>query len=200
MIVTKAEQATIVKTIGARMKAARELCNMSQKDAARRLGYANSSKLAKVELATDYNSVPLWLIQRAAKLYEVSIDYLFGASDDWEIGARKTQEREVSGWLYVMFNRARSRDTETLRQLNDKIETIEQAVTWLVGAAGEVAGGLERFGEINPQFEDMRGGSRLYGAVLRLTAAAENAKARLARFHIECRLAVGDTRQLSLTI
>ena len=77
---TRMEQAAAVKTIGARMRQARELCNLSQSAAAKRLGYSNSSKLSKVEGATDTNSVPLWLILRAAKVYEVSIDFLFGGT------------------------------------------------------------------------------------------------------------------------
>lgn len=62
----KREQARLVQTIGARLAEARELCNMSQSVAAQRLGYSNSSKLSKVEGATDTNSVPLWLIVRAS--------------------------------------------------------------------------------------------------------------------------------------
>lgn len=74
---TRIEQVAAGETIGARMREARELCNMSQSAAARRLGYSNPSKLSKVEGATDTNSVPLWLIVRAASVYEVSIDYLW---------------------------------------------------------------------------------------------------------------------------
>lgn len=69
------KQTEAVKTIGARLKASRVLCNLSLSEAARRLGYANPSKLSKVENATDTNSVPLWLIRDAAELYEVSTEY-----------------------------------------------------------------------------------------------------------------------------
>ena len=63
------QQAELVKTIGARLKESRELCNMSLSESARQLGYANPSKLSKVENATDTRSVPFWLIPAAAKLY-----------------------------------------------------------------------------------------------------------------------------------
>ena len=125
---TRIEQAAVVKTIGARMREARELCNMSQSAAARRLGYSNPSKLSKVEGATDTNSVPLWLIVRAASVYEVSIDYLFGCSDDWEAGSRMTQERETSAWLFDTWEKARRRDMETLRKLHNKVEAMEEAI------------------------------------------------------------------------
>jgi hypothetical protein len=51
--------------------------------------------------------VPLWVILRAAKVYEVSVDFIFGVTDDWETGSRMTQEREVSAWLGDMLMRMR---------------------------------------------------------------------------------------------
>jgi transcriptional regulator with XRE-family HTH domain len=87
-------QTEIVKTFGARMVEARELCGYSQKKAAKLLGYRNSSKLAKIEAASDTNSVPLWLIPKAAEVYEVSIDYLFGVSACWQREPIAAQEKD----------------------------------------------------------------------------------------------------------
>ncbi len=149
-----------MKTIGARMREARELCNMSPSAAAKRLGYSNPSKLSKVEGATDTNSVPLWLIVRAASVYEVSIDYLFGCSDYWEAGSRMTQERETSAWLFDTSEKARRRDMETLRKLHNKVEAMEEAIATMLAASQRDWRALERFIELNPEFEDMKAGSR----------------------------------------
>ncbi len=197
---TRIEQAAVVKTIGARMREARELCNMSQSAAAKRLGYSNPSKLSKVEGATDTNSVPLWLIVRAASVYEVSIDYLFGCSDYWEAGSRMTQERETSAWLFDTWEKARRRDMETLRKLHNKVEAMEEAIATMLAASDETGAALERFIELNPEFEDMKAGSRLTGSIGRAADAAKNAKARMTRFRLECSIAAADTNQLSLTI
>jgi len=194
------EQAAAVKTIGARMRAARELCNLSQNAAAKRLGYSNSSKLSKVEGATDTNSVPLWLILRAANVYEVSIDFLFGASDDWETGARMTQEREVSAWLHDTWEKARQRDMEVLKRLHDRMQTLAQTVADMVVLAEDAGLALTRFAELNPAFEEMRAGSRLVAAVERASNAAKSAKTKMARFRMECTLAAADTHQLSLAL
>jgi len=194
------EQAAAVKIIGARMRQARELCNLSQNAAARRLGYSNSSKLSKVEGATDTNSVPLWLILRAAKVYEVSIDFLFGASDDWETGARMTQEREVSAWLHDTWEKARQRDMETLKRLHDRMQTLAETVADMVALADDAGLALTRFAELNPAFEEMRAGSRLVAAVERASNAAKSAKAKMARFRMECKMASADTHQLSLAL
>lgn len=197
---TRMEQAAAVKTIGARMRQARELCNLSQSAAAKRLGYSNSSKLSKVEGATDTNSVPLWLILRAAKVYEVSIDFLFGVTDDWEVGARMSIERETSAWLFDTWEKARQRDMAALKKLHDKVEAMGEAVAQMLTTTDDAGAALARFIELNPGFEDMPGGARLLSTVGRATGAAKGAKAKMTRFRLECSIAAADTNQLSLTI
>lgn len=197
---TRMEQAAAVRTIGARMRQARELCNLSQSAAAKRLGYSNSSKLSKVEGATDTNSVPLWLILRAAKVYDVSVDFLFGVNDDWETGARMTQEREVSSWLWEAMEKARLRDVATLRKLHDKLEVVGESTVTMLDATGDAAAALTRFIELNPGFEDMPGGARLMSSVGRANGAAKGAKVKLERFRMECKLAAADSPQLSLAL
>jgi transcriptional regulator with XRE-family HTH domain len=199
-LTTRQEQAAAVKTIGARMRAARELCNLSQSAAARRLGYANPSKLSKVELATDTNSVPLWLIVRAARVYEVSVDFLFGATDDWEVGARMTQEREVCAWMFDAWEKARQRDMETLKRLHDRVQTLTDAVAVMLAASEDSSLALARFAELNPEFEEMRAGSRLVGAVERANESAKAAKTKMERFRMECAVAAPQTHQLSLAL
>ena len=199
-LTTRQEQAAAVKTIGARMRQARELCNLSQSAAARRLGYANPSKLSKVELATDTNSVPLWLIVRAARVYEVSVDFLFGATDDWEVGARMTQEREVSAWMLDTFDKLRQRDMETLKRLHDRVQTLTDAVAVMLAASEDASVALARFAELNPAFEEMRAGSRLVSAVERASDSAKAAKTKMERFRMECAVAAPQTHQLSLAL
>ncbi|WP_325340945.1 helix-turn-helix domain-containing protein [Xylophilus sp.] len=199
-LTTRQEQAAAVKTIGARMRAARELCNLSQSAAARRLGYANPSKLSKVELATDTNSVPLWLIVRAARVYEVSVDFLFGATDDWEVGARMTQEREVSAWMFDTFDKLRQRDMETLKRLHDRVQTLTDAVAVMLAMSEDASVALARFAELNPAFEEMRAGSRLVSAVERASDSAKAAKTKMERFRMECAVAAPQTHQLSLAL
>ena len=189
-ILARKEQAAMVRTIGERMRQARELCNLSQSAAAKRLGYANPSKLSKVESATDTNSVPLWLIRKAAEVYEVSVDFLFGFTDDWEVGARMTQEREVSAWLARAWNDGRERDLLALKQVNDRMCVLREAITVGIAMMREANAALERFAELNPEFEeDMRGSNRLTNAVKNAYAAAEQSRCQLARFKLECKQA-----------
>lgn len=198
-IMARKEQAAMVRTIGERMRQARELCNLSQSAAAKRLGYANPSKLSKVESATDTNSVPLWLIRKAAEVYEVSVDYLFGFTDDWECGARMTQEREVSSWLARAWNDGRERDLLALKQLNDRMAVLRDAVAVGIAMTREADAALERFAQLNPEFaEDMRGSNRLVNSVKNAVAAAEQAKSRLVKLKLEGREASSTPGQLTM--
>lgn len=183
--VGKEGQAALVRIIGARMKQARELCNLSQSEAARQLGYANPSKLSKIESATDTNSVPLWLIARAAEIYEVSTDFLFGRIDDWETGPRMTQERELSAWLKAKADEFRQRDLDALRALNDHLFELGTSVAATYSSIREMDEALKSYMKTNPVFEDMRGSNRLLVSVQRALAMAERGDARIRKLKMD---------------
>jgi hypothetical protein len=77
---------------------------------------------------------------------------------------------------------------------------MDEAIAAMLAASDETGAALERFIEINPEFEDMKAGSRLAGSIGRAADAAKNAKAKMTRFRLECSIAAADTNQLSLTI
>lgn len=177
----KIEQAAVVKTIGARMREARELCNMSQSAAAKRLGYSNPSKLSKVEGATDTNSAPLWLISRASKLYDVSVDFLFGLTDDFEVGL----QRGVQTWLVVELEKSRIRDMAELEKLHRRVTAISRLLPTVADEAERTAEAIKRFAELNPEFDDMRGSARLAAAAENLVRHAAKANSTAQRFRVE---------------
>lgn len=182
------ESAELIRTIGDRLRQARELSNLSQQAAAKLLGYQNSSKLSKIERATNSRTVPLWLILRASRLYEVSTDFLFGLSEDWDTGVRMTRERETSAWLFDQWEKSRERDMKTIRLLNDRLETIDGAITMTIGQAFEVEDAFSKFAHLNERaFMEMRGGARLKSAIEKSVAAASESRARMKRFHMDCK-------------
>jgi transcriptional regulator with XRE-family HTH domain len=183
--------AEALKKIGERMREARELCNYSQQEAAKRLGYRNSSKLAKIEHATDIQSVPLSVIVKAARIYDVSADYLLGLSDDFESEERLNVERHVTDWLVRTWEDARMRDIQAMRVLHAKIAAVDQATGAMVGSTLEVREALEKFVERNPEFEDMPAGSSLVSRVMRAQESAQHARERLRRIQFECNAAFG---------
>lgn len=186
----KHEQAAAVRIIGERLRQARELCNMSQIVAAKRFGYANSSKLSKIEAATDTNSVPLWLIVRASKLYDVSIDYLFGLTDDFEVGLR----RGVQTWLIGELEKKRIRDMAELEKLHRRVAAVSSILPAIAEESERTAEAIQRFAEINAGFDDMRGGARIAAAAESLNRHARDANAAIQRFHIEIRADKGSCK------
>jgi len=174
-------QAELVKTIGLRLKASRELCNLSLSEAARRLGYANPSKLSKVENATDTNSVPIRLIRDAARIYEVSTEYLFGLSDDFEAGV----PRGMTPHLLDQWDRMRSRDLQALIALQKHIEAATSVIPAIHRDAQGVIDAIFRLTDLNGDaFLDLQGGSILNAAAVRLKKTAADALQAERRLHL----------------
>lgn len=174
-------QADVVKTIGARLRAARELNNLSLSEAAERLGYRNPSKLSKVENATDTNSVPLWLIRDAAKLYDVSCDYIYGLSEDWETGV----PRGVSIFLLDQWDAMRKRDMAVLTILSQRLEIATACLPKLKVQAMEVIESFQRLIDLNPEYQDLRGGARLSAGAENLRKTAAEAAAALRKLDFQ---------------
>jgi len=185
----RAEQVDLIKQIGIRMRAARELCNFSQQEAAARLGYRSSSRLSKLENSIDIKSIPLSIIIDAAKLYDVSVDYLLGLSDDWEPVDSAMPERVASRWLFAVWEKARERDMAAVAALHKRLRTIDAVTGAVVGATQEAQDALEAFAACNPGFQDMPGGARLVRYVTRAAEMALEMRRRLHNVNLECRMA-----------
>lgn len=180
-------RAALAKNIGIRLRAARESIGMPQGIAASRLGYSNQSKLAKIEGGTDTNSVPHWMVLRAARLYEVSIDYIYGESDDWELSARALQERDMAKWMIEAWEAGRQRDLEVLRKLKLRMDAISETVTGIFSASQDVQDAFRRFIELNSEtFDEMRGGARVLSTIDRLFNVTGTCKRKVTRFSNQC--------------
>lgn len=202
----KAEQAAIVRVCGKRLREARELCNMTQQTAARRLGYANSSPLSKIEGAVDTVAVSLWVIVRAARLYEVTTDFLLGVESDYDHDPHAIATRRAGFYLLGAWESARLQDLARIDRLSKEIATVSTAVTVLSGLVGEVDAALARFRVLNPSdgdlagFDDLPGSAALESTVARSRDAADRAKNMLRRFNLHCQASAAGNRQLQLAL
>jgi transcriptional regulator with XRE-family HTH domain len=103
-----------------RLILARKLNQLDQRDAAKVLGYSNSSQLSKIEAGQA--SVSRDFIVRAAMAYGVSTDYLLGLSNEPERDPRTAEQVAV------------------LRSVQGAVEqNVAAMVTVLLKNAGEVA-------------------------------------------------------------
>jgi transcriptional regulator with XRE-family HTH domain len=155
----RSEYVQVVQTLGERMKAARELCGFSQLKAAKLLGYANSSKLAKIEGSID--SVPLWLIPKAAEVYQVSIDYLFGVSDCWQRDPVAAQEQYVEKWLETHWKQVQDAQDSAIKALHDKQAKLSAAIDRTLRRSKANLEYIEQVRKMNGEFDHLRGGAKL---------------------------------------
>jgi transcriptional regulator with XRE-family HTH domain len=183
---SRTEQVRLVKIIGARMKEAREeLVGFSQIEAAKLIGYKNSSKLAKIEGATDTDSVPLLTILRAAEIYGVSVDFLFGLSADWERDPAVCRERQMARWLHEHLQQARTRDALAFAELRNKVDAVSAIIPKLADGAENAKAAYERFQDVNPCYDDLIGGARLLASINALDEAGRQARMALKRLHVD---------------
>lgn len=178
-------KAAIVITVGQRLIDARELCGLSQTEAAGLLGVPLKILIRHERTVDRQQGMSLSFIQRAAEVYEVSLDFLFGASDDWETGARMTQERAVSRWLFREFDAGRREQMDELRRIHVRIEAIGKIIASISEHSGTVASTFNRFRELNPAFEDARGGANVVSSIERLSASSNAARLTIKRFHMQ---------------
>jgi transcriptional regulator with XRE-family HTH domain len=158
-----------------RMFEAREISGLRQVDAARALGYANSTQLSLVEQGRRLP--PHQILAKASDVYAVSIDYLLGRVDN--------PERDE---LSAGRNAA-------LRHAATLIDRHAESVTLLVsrylttGAPAALAAGnllhrivkavkaIEGFRQLNHEgFDDLRGGATLVHALSLLKDSADEAR------------------------
>lgn len=173
----KFENIELLKQVGTRMREARELCGFSLSQAAKLLGYKNPSKLCKVEQASDTMAIPLWLILRASKLYDVTTDYIFGLTDDWERDPVVYQQKQVGVWLLEHFENSKKAELNALRVLHNRQWVIFKAINNFLSRSKENMEYAKRVREMNPEFDEMKGGNRM----MWLLEQTENETMALAR-------------------
>lgn len=178
----KQKWAQSLKIVGDRFREARtELNGMTLTHAAEKLCCENPSQLSKIE--NGHDPAPNWMVLAAAKLYQVSTDFLLGASGDWEYSARMTQEREVGRFQAEEVERMVLRQTNLNMAFHDELEWASCAIIGMAFSLEEVAATLRRVTEINPEaWQEVKGGAKLEGDVEKALLLLTPARAGLKKF------------------
>jgi transcriptional regulator with XRE-family HTH domain len=170
----------LVVKFGARMKEARELCGYSQVRAAKLLGYQNSSKLNRVELASDGNSISYWLPAKAAQVYQVSTDFLFGLADSWECSHADALQSQIA----AAIQQSQSIQSSPVRQLYSLITAIEDAVSINLRRTAEFKDIVTRFRCLNAGFDnEMKLGAKLLRTADETSQEARRITRQLTNYH-----------------
>lgn len=166
------------RVVGERLATARELNGYNQIAAARKLGYATPAPLSKIEAGQP---APSWLVPRAAEVFGVSSDYLFGISNYPERDPRTVEQIAILRTVRAEIETNARRVSEAMiLAAGDEVAATAHAEE-LCGAVLEVSEALANC-RSHPEFDDtVIGGARLVRAVAAAEAMAETALNYLAR-------------------
>ncbi|EIC30575.1 MULTISPECIES: helix-turn-helix domain-containing protein [Methylomicrobium] len=173
-------EVAIVKLVGGRMREARELCKLTVYEAADRLGIPKPL-LEKLEVGFDVPSLPLKWVRQASRVYDVSLDYLFGYSDDWEVAEETKQGREIGAWIHQQQSNLFSRWAVRQLQLERQVEAMTKAVGVLPDEIEAIVEALNTFRGMNPDFDKLPAGSMLQHRIKRANEKAQAARRALIR-------------------
>lgn len=172
----------LISVIGSRMREAREIAGMQQIHAAKLLGYKNSSRLNKIENSQNVASISLHIILTAAKIYDVSTDFLLGSSDEWERDARVAGESNAMSHILELWNEQHLKDLNAIRRNENRVNTLCSAVSTYSNSVMHCRKSLNIFMERNKGFDDMKAGATLVNAICGLENAVYNSMAQLKRY------------------
>lgn len=161
------DMALTFNVIGPRLIAARELSGITQTNAARLVGMANSTQWSLYE--GGRRAPPLHVILSAAKALGVSLDFIFWMDDDPERSARKARRnscvRATSSMLLQIAN-----DIASLIDSSDNLSGPDaQNFRELLSASRELTEAVANLHRLNVKtFESARGGATVLAAAERL--------------------------------
>ena len=162
--------------IAERFKLARTLSGFeTEKDAIIRMGLKNPKVISQIE--NCHRQPTLYFVIRAAEAYGVSADFLLGMSEDddrsSDIATRsvilKQNTKMVEMFAGILskttYDYAKNVGDETTQQLAETAEALYVKFT--------------RFCQLNPEFENMRGGAPVQHLILSLMPTVKRIKKRL---------------------
>ena len=142
---------------GARMMAAREMAGLSQVDVYPLFGHTNSSRLSKIEFGDHGRYISYDLLAVATRLYSTTSDYLLGFTDIHNTAPEEIIQSKVQ----KILPRLLEGEEERIRFLAVALDKIAAHVERNEARTKELLVAINRFSELNPQFEDMPGGAKL---------------------------------------
>lgn len=180
--VTDKREIEVAKLVAQRFREARQLCAHTHTQAAKLLG-VSFDDLKKLEDAVEIKRAPVWLIKKAAELYNVPSDFLLGLIDEFDAGDPEAFRRRD---LLAALQRQQLEDftktaNEQIRQ-DGKLSAMNSAVAASVMAVQKIAEAFTRFTQLNPHFENMRGGASVLRQIRIAEELATHASSVLGRY------------------
>jgi len=170
----------ITKLVGSRMAEARELCKLPRHVAADRLD-VSTEELQRFESCTDISSIPLRVVRKASLVYDVSVDYLFCFSNDFEVAEETKLGREIGAWIHQQQAKLFAQWSVKQMGLERQVEALAAAVGTLPAEIEAVDEALAALKRMNPDFDRLSAGSMLQYRIKRANEKAKEARCVLIR-------------------
>ncbi len=146
--------------IPARLKEARKMNGLDLETAARYLGVTRAVLMG---FEAGRRTVPGATCVAAAEQYAVSLDYLLGVSDEPERDPGGTIARQMREGARMLVERMSSAVIASTIRHGQQLSAVFDDAESLSSAADRTLRALERVRELNPEWQDMRGGATLEG-------------------------------------
>jgi transcriptional regulator with XRE-family HTH domain len=161
------DRALTFNIIGPRLIAARELNGIPQQEAARNAGMGNSTQLSLWEQGR--RAPPLYALLTAAKTLNVSMDFIFGLSDDPERDARAARRNACIRAVHQMLTTTAETIASGLEASDALAGPDASNFRELMDAASALTSAVEQLHRLNVEvFEGLPGGATVLAAVERM--------------------------------
>ncbi len=174
-------EVAVLKTIVARLREARGLAGIYDYQVVNWLG-VSATKIT--ELEEGIHTAPLSTIKKAAEIFDVSIDYLFGEAEDWEKCLEVRKERDFSVHLQGLLIAEQTKIAAEMVKQNGQIAALSEAVIVLAPAIRAVYDAMLRFWELNPGFDEMVAGAPVIHYLDLADKAGHEATCKMVRYGI----------------
>jgi len=174
------DEVAINKIVGLRLRESRELCDYTQIEASKLLGITKMF-LGKIEKGLNTNNIPLKLMQEAARVYEVSIGFLFSETDDFEVSDEVKTKRDFGVKIHSFHQKQLSKLVVKAAAQDRKLKVLVKSMKSNLYAVGELDEAFITFKKMNPSFDDMPCSSKLSHRVNKLSKLAAQARLELVK-------------------
>jgi transcriptional regulator with XRE-family HTH domain len=177
------DEVAVAKLIGSRLAEARMLCKLPIHIAADRLGVSDQM-LEKIENGVDVEHIPLKLVRMASLIYDVTTDFLYGFSGDWECCEEVKLGREIGAWIHQQQIKLFAQWSVKQMRQERQIEAMASVVAVLPSEIEAIGEALTAFKAMNPDFDRMPAGSQLHYRINRAHEKAHAARCALVRHRV----------------
>lgn len=174
------DRALTFNTIGPRLIAARALNGIPQQEASRLAGMGNGTQWSLWEAGR--RAPPLYALLAAAKTLGVSMEFLFGLSDDPERDARAARRNSCVRAVRNMLTQAAENIADGIEASDALVGPDASNYREMLDAARSLTAAVEQYHHLNvEQFEDSRGGATVLAALSRMEQVQFKAREVLRR-------------------